>query len=558
MDKRIKSHSRIVVDRALFSFLFVLLIGPTAVAQSLSTGKGKIAGKALIASNSKPASVVRVRLMGETGSGQQDTMTDESGAFSFANLKPGTYQLSLWSPGFVLDAGSELAARITLDEGEERSGIVLRLIKGGVITGRLTDEDDEPVSAIRVSAIPVTSDEAKSKQANEPPPGIYTDDRGIYRIIGIPPGRYHIVANMSKSYYNRSTRSLIATYYPATAFRSQATEIEVAAGQVIEGLDFKLLNRKGFTVAGRVVRKDRSTPLSDTTVTITEKGTRLQIRGGGTDGQGRYTFDALPSGEYEVYAEPRREKDLLSEFKTITIDAGDQLAVDFELTTGATISGIIKMHDGKRPEKIQDSRIYVIHNETHYRGLWPYTLWPRKVNSDSSFIIGGIPGGEAQLVIEPGNPDYYVVSISRKEERIVKLNVPAGEQIDDITVTLSDGAASLEGIVRDKDSNKAARGVGVSLLPVSEKKRETALYNYSTQSDASGRYRITGIAPGKYMIIVGARGGAPDGDITTAIRPSVSAEIEQYLAEHKEKAIRVEFKRGEKKIADLFSPSGQD
>jgi len=381
MDRRHKSNLLLGFHHSLFFSLSLLLIQVVVVAQAPATGKGKLSGKVVFAGNGKPAPDVRVRLTAEKGVGQQSVMTDESGAFSFVNLKSGNYQLNVWSPGFVPDVEPEHSNRILLEEGEERRGIVIRLIKGGVITGRPLDEDDEPVSSVRVSAIAVIGGEMLEGGANTQPPGAYTDDRGIYRIFGIPPGRYRIVANASKSYFNRSTIGLIATYYPGAAFISQAAEIEIAAGQVIEGLDFKLLNRKGFTVSGLVSRKDKSIPLANTFVIIPEKGSsRGSSRTYTTDGQGRYRFDGLPTGEYDIYAEPRRESDLLNEGKTIVIESTDLVNVDFELTTGATLSGSIKMRDGKKPERMQDSRMYVLPYETRYRSYYPYTMWPRMIN----------------------------------------------------------------------------------------------------------------------------------------------------------------------------------
>ena len=41
---------------------------------------------------------------------------------------------------------------------------------------------------------------------------------------------------------------------------------------------------------------------------------------------------------------------------------------------------------------------------------------------------------------------------------------------------------------------------------------------------------------------------------TYAVRLTTGSAIEQYLEARKEKAIRVEFKRGEKKVVDLSSP----
>ena len=159
-------------------------------------------------------------------------------------------------------------------------------------------------------------------------------------------------------------------------------------------------------------------------------------------------------------------------------------------------------------------------------------------------------------MIQPSNPDYYVFSILRGEEELAaaKLDVAAGKHISNITIVLSDGAAGLEGVVKNKDSQKVAGGVSITLLPVDDDKREAALYNYTMQSDSAGKYKVTGIAPGRYYLIVGERPPLPREEELIAVRSTTGSAIEQYLEERKEKAIRVEFKRGEKKVVDLFSP----
>src|SRR5947208_3739784 len=122
--------------------------------------------------------------------------SDIEGNFKLDNLARGVYSISVSAPGYF-----NPAALVT--ERDERSyyrpgdSVTLRLRKGGVITGRVTDAGGEPLAAIRVSVLRVHALDGRpalNALARVSPLERATDDRGIYRFYGLPPGVYTVAA----------------------------------------------------------------------------------------------------------------------------------------------------------------------------------------------------------------------------------------------------------------------------------------------------------------------------------------------------------------------------
>ena len=93
-----------------------------------------------------------------------------------------------------------------------------------------------------------------------------TDDRGIYRVFGLPKGRYIV----SSGGENDGLRGAIdgkytqVTYHPDVIKQEEATVIEVAEGGETTGIDIKLRNPvsvETFAVTGRVIDSETGKPI---------------------------------------------------------------------------------------------------------------------------------------------------------------------------------------------------------------------------------------------------------------------------------------------------------
>src|SRR6185437_8411894 len=129
---------------------------PNQATQNLCT----VAGKIVTAAEGTPLKSAHVMLMAEN-SGREPrtygTTTDASGVFSLKNVAPGRYRLFAERTGYVSQqyhsSDTQSGALLGLQPRQQVSDILFRLVLAAVVTGRVTDEDEEPMAGIRVMAL---------------------------------------------------------------------------------------------------------------------------------------------------------------------------------------------------------------------------------------------------------------------------------------------------------------------------------------------------------------------------------------------------------------------
>src|SRR5215510_14026964 len=200
----------------LFLAVFIAALGamPQAPSQSTKTtasGSGAITGL-IVDDNGQPiaGAAVIVDKIGARNS-MQFINTDDEGRFKTSPLPPGLYAMEAHWPGYVLSPdGTQL--------GFHRAGehLTFNLIKGGVITGRVTGPTGEPVVSAAVVAERAHDLEGHKVRPDSEARG--TDDRGVYRIYGLKPGRYVVRVNAGSGVYvgRSETGEETPTYCPSS------------------------------------------------------------------------------------------------------------------------------------------------------------------------------------------------------------------------------------------------------------------------------------------------------------------------------------------------------
>lgn len=120
------------------------------------------------------------------------TFTDASGIFRFAALPPGTYTCTAERPGFAPAVGAQRAPRTTVQLKASIENFAIALDPLGVITGKVVDEDGEPVRGVNVVAFTIRIDDGERipQQARS----VSTNDQGIYRLWNLRADKYYIKA----------------------------------------------------------------------------------------------------------------------------------------------------------------------------------------------------------------------------------------------------------------------------------------------------------------------------------------------------------------------------
>src|SRR6185312_5854552 len=187
-------------------------------------------------------------------------LADADGRFRFEAVEPGEYSLRANRPGFLLSSyGSKAPAQagtnLVLLPGQQLSDLNIALFPQAVITGRVVDEDGDPIQArLQVYMLRWTH----GKQQLQPRRGAVSNDLGEYRISDLAPGKYYISAQsgfrmgMSElpAIPGKADVRQIRTFFPDATSIENAAPIRVQAGQNLTGMDIRLRTLPTYHVRG--------------------------------------------------------------------------------------------------------------------------------------------------------------------------------------------------------------------------------------------------------------------------------------------------------------------
>src|SRR5688572_29963952 len=124
------------------------------------------------------------------------TTTDDDGKYQLTGLAAGELTIMPLAKAFVVGATGaykQPGQPITVADGETITKIDFALVRGGVITGRITDAEGRPVIGERVNVgAGDAPDTGRGRMTMFDGSRNVTDDRGIYRAYGLAPGNYKV------------------------------------------------------------------------------------------------------------------------------------------------------------------------------------------------------------------------------------------------------------------------------------------------------------------------------------------------------------------------------
>ncbi|HEY0730596.1 MAG TPA: carboxypeptidase-like regulatory domain-containing protein, partial [Pyrinomonadaceae bacterium] len=166
--------------------------------QQVKTPRGSVSGRITIKSKPAPGVVVGLRKGAVENSFDPfiRAVTDAEGIYRLQNIPAGSYVITVVAPAYI-PSNSEDRKSVVLGEDENVEGINFSLVRGGVITGKVTDAEGHPVIQHQIEIFSLPALARRSPQGPFPTITGQTDDRGIYRVYGIAPGSYKVAAGRS-------------------------------------------------------------------------------------------------------------------------------------------------------------------------------------------------------------------------------------------------------------------------------------------------------------------------------------------------------------------------
>lgn len=246
-------------------------------------------------------------------------VTDADGHYSLKNIPP--FHCSV---GIIHENNFPewLAKSVSVNvlPGAVEKNIDLRLIKGGVISGRITDDTGEPIPEYHVGYY--------NQRANFAflPREAITDIDGYYQFRCIP-------GDINIWLYSPQT----GEYYP----QRKSKDITLADGETVEQLDFQF--EQGVTVTGKVVAPDGN-PIEGAVITHNEtKAEGIWNGNVTTDSYGSFTLTGVRKGETLPVLIEHKELNIIYEEE---IDPEKEVIVRLEFT-GAAVQGRVVGEQGE-------------------------------------------------------------------------------------------------------------------------------------------------------------------------------------------------------------------
>ena len=513
--------------------LLVSLLALASLAGAAQRAGGRITGR-IVSDDGQPlrGAMVHAIGLGVTGregqAARQSVAADEDGNFAIENLDAVTYLVSASMPGYVdsqwIDAGEPRYARV----GES---LTLTLRRGGVITGRVTNAAGEPVVRINVRAIPVRDESGKPYNA---PPAVQpmissTDDRGIYRIYGVPAGSYLVGTDGGRDFSVRATpfAGRASTFHPS-ATRDTAVEVKVARGAEAAGIDIRYRGEAGVSISGKVAglppQPKSGIQMAGALVTLRDPATGVSLDttylapfSGETDG---YAFHGVLNGEYELRASwggPGSENVLVSPARRVTVKGQGLTGVDLALAPLASIAGAIAVEPLPEGLKCEGPRSFALEEIV----LLARRDEPAEKAEPLSVIFDGVrpvgvPDEKGAFRIRNLMPGRHRIEASLPDERWylkamtiappapdprAGIVVKAGERVAGLRLTIGSGAASLQGRVVAAPGARLPNALRVHLLPAEPVAKDDPLRFFETQTGGDGVFSLAHLAPGRYLLL---------------------------------------------------------
>jgi len=489
--------------------------------------KGKITGR-VVNESGQPLAGAVVSIRGYTNSARELTLiTDAEGNFQATNLAPLAYLISVSAPAYVSAPRDPDLNPI----GYYRIGdsVRLEMIKGGVITGTVKRSSGEALVSVQVRAYMLRDSKGQPARYSLPVYSDTTDDRGVYRVYGLPPGTY-IVSAGGSGYGMDPYANDVPTYAPSST-RDAATEISVNAGADVADVDIRYRDEPGHMVSGSA-----NGPASDNQqgfsivlssifngVAQTSSSTYQERSSRG------FMFTGVADGDYDLIAQtysPAAEWQI-SESRRIKVRGADVTGVELNVKPLSSINGTIVLEESKAPE-CQGKRRPVFgetvispwHNETIAPRDQPQFIWsrggPTIADDHGGFSLRNLAAGQYRFNTRPMAKYWYLKSIAWPSAgKAAQVNQPpdaarnwttvkSGERLSGLTITFAAGAASLQGRVEGAEGQKISARLFVYLAPAERDKAEDILHYFVSLAAEDGSFMLSNVPPGHYWVIAKA------------------------------------------------------
>jgi len=509
--------------RLVAVLLFTLWCMPASLhAQSTTkapakAGRGTVSGRVTI--KDKPAVGVTVGLRQTTNGMPLEKVykgvTDQEGVYHITNVPAGGYDIMPAAPAYVMDQiGFPRGKTVLVGNDENVEDINFTLIRGGVITGKITDVEGRPLIQHQVSLYR-TSDLVSEQRQVFAANNVQTDDRGIYRFFGLMPGRYKVACGRGEEPFVATFRSSRIIYkqvfYPDATDHNKATVIDVKEGGESTNIDISMgAPVQTFAVSGRVV-DDKNQPFPNIRFAFQRMAMdRYEVGDGSavSNNLGEFVAEGLMPGKYGVVLYGNQNQDVRVDQTLFDIVDRDVAGLTVRLVKASSISGVVVLEpeNTRAMAKLTQLQLRAYVNSPSGAPASGSSTFGT-IGPDGSFRIPGLSPGQVNFWLsapnEPNAPkgflmlriEYNGVAVPRG------LEIKDNDQLTGVRIVMSYGTASIRGNVTIANG-ALPDGSRMFVRVMRQGTPQTPVA--SAMVDARGQFLVEGLPAGLYEVIVTA------------------------------------------------------
>jgi 5-hydroxyisourate hydrolase-like protein (transthyretin family) len=496
-----------------------------------ATLSGRITGIVTAADSGQPAQGVRIELTmtGMAGLGFRDraTESDDQGRFEFKELAAGTYGVTAKSESyvFVVDGqpqSGSLIRFIDVSPGQPAPTLVLSVVKKRAIEGQVTNQAGQPVvnASIQISRrgflagrsflVPVTTSGST-----------LTDDRGQFRVFGIAPGDYYVLAlsgpfaMFSLGAPRPAQKGYAPTFYPGTTTAATAQPVHVSSGGDAVGISFPLATATLSTVSGTVTgpNGEPTAGVSMTLLALSDGDVRGIIATQATSvGNGKFSFANVPSGSYAVQA--RSGVGMCGTAfgsRVVAVDEKDVPELQVQLSSATVAFGRVTFEGADVPPANQDVRLDSVLMDPVVGPMITANAPIARIGSDWTFEMRGMCGLRALRLVSPAE-GWVIKSVLRGSADVTDtvMDFRMGD-VKDLEVRLTTATFAVGGHVTDLRGKPVQEGIALIFAEDRAKWKYPSRYVAMGSIGTDGTFTIRNMLPGDYRVEALPK-GMPQGD----------------------------------------------
>lgn len=462
--------------------------------------------------------------------------TGADGRYQLSSLVTGDLALTPQAPAFIITDlpdrkyNGEPGILVSLDDGEVHKDVDFTLQRGGVISGRITSADGRAAVACEVHIQKLFA------EAHKPPDPAYfpevsgpfpwttrtwtgndlvarTDDRGIYRFFGVPPGRYSVSAGGRRSWSGGTPAPFYyqQVYFPATPTAEEASLIDISSGSEAKNIDITLGERRNdptFQASGRVINYLTRKPVTSVEILADPLPDADGTSSGGNSQpatmteSGEFILTGLRPGRYQLRTFGDSSEGVDYATVEFTVSNADVDGLKIESSPGLSLGGRLVIENTSNDAlPFRWDELYLsISSEDRSTGA--SSNRGALVRPDGSFKVGGLRPGRVYLGLYYRGKGIGKLSVERGGIRLRGddpiraggLTLEAGDQIDGLLVTAVYGNCIVRGLVkRSRESWPDSTEIKVNYWRNDDTSRVRFL-----RTDGRGRFLVEGLTPGEY------------------------------------------------------------